>query len=343
MRKCFLSKNYKDVSSAGNKAKTDIEQIMEELDYYNVGFPRTVNRNKVVGFFITLAGILKAPFSMKRDSLLVLQYPLKKYYTFVCRMARFRGCRVVTVIHDLGSFRRQKLTVKQEIDRLNHSDYIIAHNAVMKRWLEENGCRARIGCLEIFDYLSVGEARKQEPKSPFRVIYAGALSPRKNRFLYQLDDYVRSYRFNLYGNGFEPNQIGPDQKTFFTYKGFVPSDRLITSVDGDFGLVWDGADIDTCSGNFGEYLQYNNPHKTSLYIRCELPVIIWEKAALASFVRENGIGITIASLEQLDEILSGLSRERYDEMKANVIKISKRLSGGYYFSKAMDAAELALS
>ena len=30
---CYLSRNYKGLSSAGNKAKTDIEQIMKDLSF----------------------------------------------------------------------------------------------------------------------------------------------------------------------------------------------------------------------------------------------------------------------------------------------------------------------
>ena len=154
MRNCYLSRNYKGVDSAGNKAKTDIEHIMEEMGYVNVGLRQTRYTNTVLAFLATLAGVLKSVFSLRRDDCLVLQYPLKKYFTFVCRVAHFRGAKVVAVIHDLGSFRRRKLTVEQEIRRLGHSDYIIAHNTKMKDWLVGHGCRVPVGELEIFDYLS---------------------------------------------------------------------------------------------------------------------------------------------------------------------------------------------
>ncbi len=41
MRNCYLSRNYKDLNSAGNKAKTDIEQIMAETGYVNIGLRQT--------------------------------------------------------------------------------------------------------------------------------------------------------------------------------------------------------------------------------------------------------------------------------------------------------------
>ena len=334
---CYLSRNYKGLSSAGNKAKTDIEQIMKDLSFKNVGLKQTTYRNKVLSFLVTLAGVLKAPFCLHRGDYLVLQYPLKKYFTFVCNMAHQRGAKVIVIIHDLGSFRRKALTVKQEISRLNHADYIIAHNEKMKKWLEDNGCKAKLGVLGIFDYLSeTSAAPKQNTEKPYSVLYAGALSPRKNAFLYEVGAFVHSFSLNLYGNGFEINQA--KGKEHFNYMGFVKSDDLIATAQGDFGLVWDGTSVSTCTGDFGEYLQYNNPHKTSLYIRCQLPVIIWKQAALADFVRENGIGICVDSLEELEKILNTLSEEEYAEMKKRTAKIGERLSQGYFVRKALQEA-----
>ena len=337
MRKRFLSKNYKGLSSAGNKAKTDIEAVLTKLGYKDAGLKQTSYENKILGFLVTLLGVLKTPFSLRKGDILVLQYPLKKYYAFVCNMAHFRGAKVITIIHDLGAFRRKRLTIEQEIKRLNHSDYIIAHNETMKQWLLQHKSKAQIGCLEIFDYLSSDKAILKEPATlPYVVVYAGALSIKKNAFLYKLGEYIHSYRFNLYGGGFDQDSVM--NKDLFTYKGYVPSDELIKNADGHFGLVWDGDSISTCIGVTGEYLKYNNPHKTSLYIRCLLPIIIWNKAALAPFVKENNIGICVNSLEDIDAALSAISKDEYEVMKKNVLAISDRLAEGWYVKKALNEA-----
>lgn len=339
---CYLSRNYKRLSSAGNKAKTDIERIMEDMSFKNVGLKQTTYTNEVLSFLVTLIGVLKSPFCLTGGDKLVLQYPLKKYFSFVCNMAHLRGAKVIVLIHDLGSFRRKALTVESEIKRLNHADYVIAHNEKMKKWLEENGCKAKLGVLEIFDYLSETKASpKPNIKKPYSVLYAGALNLRKNTFLYEIGKYIHSFSFNLYGNGFEIDKA--KGKEHFNYMGFVKSDDLIaTPPQGDFGLVWDGFSVSACTGDFGEYLQYNNPHKTSLYIRCELPVIIWSKAALADFIRKNGIGICVDSLENLEDILNSVSEEQYLEMKEKIAWISKFLSEGHFAKKALLEAINAL-
>lgn len=141
---CYLSRNYRGVDNAGNKAKTDIEQIMESHGFRNVGLKQTRYRNVVVAFCRTLFSVLKSILCLRKGDVLVLQYPLKKYYAFVCNMAHLRGCKVVTLIHDLGSFRRKKLTIPQEIARLDHSDCVIVHSERMRDWLLEHGIKANL-------------------------------------------------------------------------------------------------------------------------------------------------------------------------------------------------------
>lgn len=334
---CYLSRNYKGLSSAGNKAKTDIEAILQDMGFKNVGLPQTTCNGAVAHFLITLLGVLKTPFSLHRGDTLVLQYPLKKYYALVCRLAHWRGARVITIIHDLGSFRRKALTVEQEIRRLANSDYIIAHNDRMKQWLIDNGCRQKLGTLGIFDYLSDTVATpKAHPGTPYSVLYAGALNPRKNTFLYEVGGLITSYTINLYGNGFETDKA--KGKEHFRYMGFVRSDDLIATARGDFGLVWDGQSVDGCTGDFGEYLKYNNPHKTSLYLRCCLPVVIWKQAALAQFVSDNGLGICIGSLSELDTILANTSEKQYNAMRDNVREMSKKLANGHFCRQSVTEA-----
>lgn len=334
---CYLSRNYKGLNGAGNKAKTDIECTMQDMGFVNVGLKRTYYTHPIPAFLVTLLGIIKALCCISKGDILVLQYPLKKYFSFICKVARLKSVKIVVVIHDLGSFRRKKLTVKQEITRFAGVDYIIAHNEKMKQWLVEQGCNCPIGCLDVFDYLSSSSLPAfQRLERPFRILYAGALNPRKNKFLYEWGGFIHHYHVNLYGNGFELEKaLG---KEHFTSMGFVKSDELIVHADGDFGLVWDGSSVVSCTGDFGEYLQYNNPHKTSLYLRCGLPVIIWKKAALADFIIKRGLGLCIDSLEELDQLLLSVTDEQYTQMRNRVNEMSSRLNQGYFIRKALQTA-----
>lgn len=340
----YCSRNYKNLSEAGNKAKTDIEYIMKHhLKGENAGVSRTQISNVFIGFIVNLAGIVRLVFTLKPHSILILQYPLNKYYVFVCKYAWFRKSKVVTVIHDILALRKQKdsIPVGKEIKQLEHSTYLIVHNESMKTWLQQKGYTKQMLCLEIFDFLSDIKASEIPPPKPYRIIYAGSLIYNKVKFLYKMDTQIDGWKLSLYGNGFNPDRL--KNKEHFIYNGFVPSEELIKSANGHFGLVWDGHSTAACTGNFGEYIRYNNPHKVSLYLRCHLPVIIWQEAALAPFIKQHHLGLCIHSLEQLNTLMANMTDEEYQVMKTNTISMSNKLASGYFFKKVIEEAFMTIN
>lgn len=337
MRKCYISKNYKGVSSAGNKAKTDIEASLQAEGFINLGLSQTLHSNLALDYLTTLTGVTKASISIKKNDVIILQYPWKKYYQTICKIANKKGAKTITIIHDLGSFRRQKLTIEQEIGRLNKTNCIIAHNDSMKKWLIEQGITCPITCLEIFDYLSDSNAKeKTTTATPYRIAYAGALSPKKNKFIYDLLGTELPYIMELFGSGFDnkSHQINAN----LNFHGFTPSETLISTIKAHFGLVWDGESTEECSGTYGLYLRYNNPHKTSLYLRSYLPVIVWSESALAPFVQKHNIGLVINSLTNLPQILRELTPTEYETIKKNAIKVGKQIASGHYVITAVNKA-----
>jgi hypothetical protein len=86
-------------------------------------------------------------------------------------------------------------------------------------------------------------------------------------------------------------------------------------------------------------MKINNPHKMSLYLAAGLPVIIWEEAAEAQFVKREQVGITVKSLYELPKILNGICEDDYEKMKKNAEVIGKRLRTGEYLTSAIKQAE----
>ena len=112
-------------------------------------------------------------------------------------------------------------------------------------------------------------------------------------------------------------------------------EELIYNLQGSFGLVWDGDSSATCTGVYGDYLKINNPHKTSMYLAAGIPVIIWEEAALANFIKKNHCGITIKSTDEIRNIIDNMLDEEYETLKANACKIGGKLRRGYFLKSAM--------
>ncbi|MDR1273379.1 MAG: galactofuranosyltransferase [Odoribacteraceae bacterium] len=334
MNNCYVSKNYRSYTSAASKAKIDCEEILRQNGYKNIGLPRSIRASEAYGFFKNFFSVLLAALRLPRGATFVLQYPLKKYYAFLCRVARWKGCTVVTIIHDLRSLRRKKVIIDKEIRDLNRSSRLIVHNEAMKRWLQEQGCRSRVTVLSIFDYLSDARPLPLPFRRPLEIVFAGTFSYKRSCFPAKLPAATSSYLLNMYGN---PGDIADlEVRPVIRYKGVFNADILISKIEGHFGLVWDGPEITTCAGGHGEYLLYNNPHKTSLYIRCHLPVIIWSRSALAPFVRENGIGILVDSLEELEPICATLAEDEYLTMRQNTERVAERLRTGCYLSEALE-------
>lgn len=349
MRIVYISRNYHTPNTAGSKAKSDIEATLQRLGALNIGLTRSTYKNALVHFFRNLFGIIMACFSVRKDDVLVLQYPLKKYFSFCCNIAHLRGAKVITVIHDLNSFRSKRLTPEQERIRLGHSDVIIVHNEKMQAILEEYGLKCPLVQLGIFDYLSPEGIQQDRPSAqkdysstePFSFYFLGSMSTANNRYVYDLAKLLTKNPMHLYGNKLDEQlfkEVTAGKESLVQFHGYAYDFGLMAHNEGDFGLSWYGESLEFGKGKIGEYMAINNPHKISLYLRCLSPVILWKHAGLARFIEREGCGILIDRLDTLEETLSQITPEQYAKMMENVRRVAHRIESGYYFENAFKAA-----
>jgi len=339
MSKYYIARNYRSKFDAAGKAKMDCETILEKNGWHNIGFRQTWISNAIVGTLISAFGITWALIRLKRKSTLCLQYPLNKFYKYILWGASLKKCKIITIVHDVYALKGKKLTTEEEIGILSKSECLILHNASMRKWFEDNDCVAQLINLDIFDYLHKPTcAQKRTPVNyeDYRIVFAGGMGGDKS-FIYKFDDLKRgNFRLDLYGVGFDDSNIKDENNTILDYKGCYLSNEVIDYIDGDFGLVWYGDSLDTCEGATGQYLKFNNPHKLSLYLQCEIPIIIWDKAAMADFVVSNKIGITVNSLEEINSKIANITKEEYNLFKENADRIKNNLSEGYYLTVALN-------
>ena len=119
------------------------------------------------------------------------------------------------------------------------------------------------------------------------------------------------------------------------YGGLFRSDD-VSSLKGSWGLVWDGDSIDDLTGEAGNYQKINSPHKASLYLVAGLPIIVSSKAALASIVENERIGITVKSLHELADRISRMTDKDYQTMLNNVHEYGSKLASGRNILSALD-------
>lgn len=243
--------------------------------------------------------------------------------------------KTIVLLHDLESLRsKDSLTTKYtDIQLINVSDYIICHNHKMKEYLIHKGIAPqKIVVLEIFDYLCDEKRKKMEVmREKNSIAIAGNLASNKCGYLYKFIESNPTLHIDLYGANYEGKEEFPNAE----YHGSFAPEKLPSEITSAFGLIWDGSEIVTCSGAFGEYLKYNNPHKLSLYMAAGIPVVTWKQAAIADFVEKHQVGIVVDSLVNLSDVLDRISEEQYDTMKINAKAIGEKLRRGFYFRRAL--------
>ncbi|MCW3785153.1 hypothetical protein [Plebeiibacterium sediminum] len=341
MDKYYIARNYRSKFDAAGKAKMDCETILEKNGWKNIGFKQSWISIAVLGTLISAIGISWALIKLKPKSTLCLQYPLNKFYDYILTIALFKQCKIITIVHDVYTLKGKVTKQKKELGNLSKSNTLIVHNSTMKEWFLDQNINTNLIELNIFDYLhSISYNIKKQPlnSSNYRIVFAGNMGGKKS-FIYQLDTTKKgNYSIDLYGIGFDKEQVIDANNTMLNYKGVFPSNEVIDHIDGDFGLVWYGNSLQSCDGQSGQYLKYNNPHKVSLYIQCEMPIIIWNKAGMAAFVEENKIGLTISSLEELSDKIAKITPDDYNMMKSNILSLKEKISSGYFLNTALQQA-----
>ena len=349
MKKIVIDTKYYDMYNARSKARIDANKILESLgwDIKYINVKETKNKiDRYKNIKESYKQLLNILSDTPNNSLLLFQYPFDsmnyKFSQTIKKISNKKNLKTIVLIHDINSIRiSSKIGVAyynyyiKEIKFLNNFDFIICHNSQMKGLLIKKGILdKKIIALGLFDYL-VNDKSKKRNKDFKKVIIAGNLSQGKSGYVYKLIQLNNiNYHYNLYGSNYNGNTNDK-----IIYKGKFMADEPCSSLCSGFGLVWDGSSICECDGSFGKYLMYNNPHKISLYLACGLPVIVWSKSALAPFVKENGIGICVSNLDELNKFFNNVSFEDYKKLLKKVSIIKYKVQNGYYLKNVVKRIE----
>ena len=324
---------------AGNKARVDAGAIfrekygepcenLEEIVFSNLG--------QKIGYVLNPSH-LKQFFRIRqmRSQKVFMQYPF--YFNFILKKALrdlLEKNEVVLLVHDVNALRSfLDADIKTEMEELNLAKAVIVHNDIMGRALQKLGLNVPWFSLNLFDYLLPDIPQRAFSKGT-TVVFAGNLG--KSKFLRSGEIETLGLHFNLYGPGFKEEVI---KWKNVSYKGSFPPDEIPFKLEGNFGLLWDGSDVNTCDGPTGTYMKYNNPHKLSLYIAAGLPVLVWKQAAIADFVTKHRIGIVVESLTDVSGRIQSLPDSEYHEMVMAVKKLQKQVVSGSFTKQCLKNVE----
>lgn len=283
-------------------------------------------------------------FVLKKDDYVIFSYPENHLkIKLLKKIAPIRKIKVVCFINDINSIREGrfddpdvKQKIREDMELIGSASIIIAPNNNSKEFLKSQGINSQIICVGTWDYILKDgfdlRCMIHKNDEPWKIAFAGNLD--KAPFINMLSEYESdNLQFKLWGN----SKNVMDFSSNCDYMGSVAPEVLPYMVcECNFGLVWDGTGIHECIGGLGEYLKYNNSHKCGLYLACGLPVFVWKQAGLADFVKENGCGFVIDSLDDIAPILNSMTNEEYEKLISNVNTVAVNIREGYYLQTALE-------
>lgn len=331
--KFFLQQYSFDEFFHGGIGYADAEKILQVNGFVPIKFPChhsfsiLAKINRVVYFF-------KAWLKIRKGDTIVFIFPVfANIHRLLLRLLHFRkGIRMICFVADIDGIKDGDMSLlTEEINELKRYKYFIVHNESMKEWFRKHFSAVEIELIEFFDFLAPPfEGNRQQTK---QVVFAGNLE--KSTFLenlYLLNKHYPSLHFNLYGPGCT-NKISSQVNV--GYKGVSEPYKLPATIEGSFGLVWDGDSIEGAGGSLGEYMRYISHHKLSLYILSGLPLIVPAMAASASLVKEYRVGVTVNSLHEIDDAIEKITGDDYRQMRENMKPLAEKISTGKYLESAI--------
>ncbi len=327
--------NISDVNrkafNASFKAKYDVDKILDSFQYHKIAVgsffkDRMPWFHNLVSFFQKL----KIRNMIYESDELLIQWPLyrvdNKFMDYLYNHILNTKVGTTLLIHDINSLRNVTDASYLENEFFKVAKCVIAHSTKMKEYLISLGVKSEnIKVLTSFDYFVEKFPKETKRINSNTIAFAGNLT--KSTFLRELEKLPLV--INCYGKfveGLSGNLV---------YKScFHPNDLSV--LEASWGLVWDGTSMEGCFGDYGDYLQYNAPHKLSLYIAASIPVIIWDKSGLANYVKDNKLGIVVSSLFEIPEVISNISESDYNDILNNVIVESQRIRNGLHLSNCIN-------
>ena len=330
-KKIFLSTEFLTEKTAKTKAKVDVIEILEKAGYHSIYFPKIKSLRELITFWKALSKIVE------KDSHLVLEYPCypRKRIWVISTFKFLKRIKLYGIIHDIGDLRFTEVKDGHDMHFLKKFDGLVSHNAFMTKWLRDHGFKKPIVDLHVFDYCLKEEKDFNEANlnGKVKLVYAGNLSYAKATYIYDKKlESLKNIHLDVYGPYFEQERVNG---SILRYQGMFDPQSPDLKDNYHFGLIWEGESTETCSGQLGHYIRFNNPHKFSLYLSLGLPVIVWKEAAVAKFVTQHDIGLTIESFSDLENMSARFTASDYQRFRNNTRQLTPQVRNGYFLNKAI--------
>ena len=335
--------------TAQSKAPDDVADIVAQCGFRTVLVHPFSSANRLFWMIGRVLAWLMIPWvgwRVPKGAVLFVQYPDSYQGRIGVRLLRWikrhRDVRIIMLIHDLPTLRYQSAAdlanrAPEVNENLSYADVLIVHNRRMLDWMAEHGTpQSKMLSIDLFDYLTEAPLSLEPVDACCRrsIAIPGYLALSSSGFLAKLHE-INDIEWQLYGVAFESDKVAGSN---VHYHGSFSPETLPSQMKCGFGLIWYGSSIDVCDGFLGRYVQYINPHKFSLFMASGMPVIVWDKSAMADFVHTNAVGLVVNSLRELPQLIGALSDAEYAAMRANALRLSALVRDGKFTRTALECA-----
>lgn len=337
--------NYFIQFSAGSKfnatvARMDVIKTFESISAETINFHTPVkakdpNIRRMLSYIPDCIQASKQFKHIKSGDKVYFQYPYQGgNFMYDLRKLHAKGTNITILIHDLEWLRSKsrQSRIDKNVKWLNSADELLVHTPQMADRLRQAGVTTAMRPMILFDYYAKDPYRDIDEQAADKNVIAFAGSLDKSAFLRVLDksSIPENITFRLYG--LEPKQAFHNKQMQYQCK-FKPDHT--GTIKAGWGLVWDGNDIDTCSGDLGNYLRMIAPHKLSLYIASGIPPIVWNESAHAKYITDNHLGIAVSSIKDAYNKIASVTYEEYRNMAQNCRNIGNELRRGGFLKKVL--------
>ncbi|MGM0238838.1 hypothetical protein [Enterococcus sp. AZ103] len=315
---------------ASGKAHYDISEFTREiggkdLDFYEYDDSTESDSEQAT----RIDGILS---KIKKNDIIVIQYPFlgsPRFKEIFFSRAKSMGSKIVIFIHDIGLWRENQYYDLITDFLFENADGFIFHSKAMQdqvinQFKIKNNAQTVIQGL--FGYKTAYLNGKTRSLSQ-NIDFAGTFS--KSQFLTHIPTTLNMTIFSNLNK-----HISNLPKNIILGGSFDP-ESIPFQLNGSFGLSWTSDSYPEVTGSYGIYEKYNMPHKLSLYLAANQPVIVWNQSAEANFITKNNIGCTISNLAELPALLESFTEEKYEKMYQNATIIGELVREGFWFKKAL--------
>lgn len=276
----------------------------------------------------TLKRVSYALESVDEGALFILQLPTwnvdLEYSALYLSELRKKVKYLIIFVHDFIPlmFENNLGYTEWFLAQYNQADLVVLPSLKMESWMRQFGLKASVLIQGIWDHYSTLDL--SPPLSLSRSVkFPG--SPEKFKIASQ---WSQEISLDIYCTD---NQIEVPEHV--TLHPFLSDDALLLELNkGGFGLVWAE---NTENMPTKDYSTMCHSYKLSTYLAAGIPLLVQGGMTASDFVKQNGVGFVVDSLEEAAQKVRDISDEDYKAMQERVVPIAQMVREGFFFKKLL--------